>query len=157
MIGHRLKYAFISNYNETIFFKLDRNDIGRPYVYYSDIIKFDDVIDTTTSPAKITVRLALLYLMRLTCAPTAADWQLSESLAADMEPYINKKATPGLVLSTPLGDPKISLADLRHPELDLESPRAIRNERYPRAEDSPLAHRRPKAVAFADGRDLFGP
>lgn len=85
---------------------------------------------------------------------------MDDDLAADMKRCLTKKTTPGLVLSTPLGEAALPVAAMHHPGLDLESPRALRERLHMETEDSPLARRGPnKSVAFAKdnwGKALFG-
>ncbi|KAF7446952.1 hypothetical protein PtrSN002B_005484 [Pyrenophora tritici-repentis] len=45
MLGHKLKYGFITTYDQIIFLQLDQRDGGEgdPCIYFSDVIRYDDV------------------------------------------------------------------------------------------------------------------
>jgi len=80
MLGHKLKYAFISNYDETIFVQLDqrKKGEGEACIYYSDIIRFDEIIDNPKE--SVSLRLALFYLIYKTCPPGTAEWRIPETI-----------------------------------------------------------------------------
>ncbi|KAK1908007.1 hypothetical protein P3342_013326 [Pyrenophora teres f. teres] len=81
MLGHKLKYAFISNYDETIFLQLDQRKAGQgeACIYFSDIIRYDDAVDESKEE-NISLRLALLYLIHKTCSPATADWCIPDHI-----------------------------------------------------------------------------
>ncbi|KNG51883.1 hypothetical protein TW65_00898 [Stemphylium lycopersici] len=91
MIGHGLKYGFISNYEETIFLQLDLRNNGEPCIYYSDIIKDSDLIDNSNDKVSVSLRLALFYLTQKTSSPKGADWAISKELCKSMKNYIMGK------------------------------------------------------------------
>jgi hypothetical protein len=110
MIGHRLKYAFMSNYNESIFLEVKGGDCGAPYVYYSDIIKSDDFIDAATAPDR---RLPELYL---------------ESPRASRQGLFSP-AAPEDSLGLKLGRKTFKIEQGQYPEIE-ESPLAHRISRF---------------------------
>jgi hypothetical protein len=125
MIGYRLKYGFISNYNETVFLYLDLDDSGEPCIYYSNVIKATDIIDKTENT--ISVRLAFLWLIYITCSPSNPNsWSITGDVAKKMARWITKLPSAPQDLSTPYGARINSFADYQHPGLCLESPRASR-------------------------------
>ncbi|KAF1828220.1 hypothetical protein BDW02DRAFT_635309 [Decorospora gaudefroyi] len=125
MLGHRLKYGFISNYNETVFLHLGLTKDGeQPCIYFSDIIKDSDVIDE--SAGRTSLRLALLYLTQLTCSPNGADWAISDETLRKTSKWIVKSSQPQQNLATPFGDRDHTAADRALPYLDLGTPQKPR-------------------------------
>lgn len=124
MLGHRLKYGFISNYNETIFLQLALHGDGEPCIYYSDIIMDVDIInDANLSPS---LRLAMFYFTYLACSPRDADWQLSKEVLQKTKRWVSKLPAAQQNLLTPFGDRGVAPADRMLPHLDLDTPRSSR-------------------------------
>jgi hypothetical protein len=67
MVAFGVKFGFVSTYKETVFLKVDkRNTTGDWSVYYSEIIKYDDMVtqgDTDDNLKSISVRLGVLYIV----------------------------------------------------------------------------------------------
>ncbi|KAF2751241.1 hypothetical protein M011DRAFT_455282 [Sporormia fimetaria CBS 119925] len=101
MLGHNTKYAFLSNYEYTVFLHLGypkgSKDHGEPHVYYSDPIRFDQKFDADSQT--ISVRLAMLYMM-FQCL--GSDWSVPDTTRKNPERlivpkggvYRNHHATP---------------------------------------------------------------
>lgn len=133
MLGLKLKYGFISNYNQTIFLKLGQRDggEGEPCIYFSDVIKYKDTIDD--SNGNVSVRLALFYLVYKTCSPDAAAWRISDDLnAAELRhTMIVDHSVHDSSLATPHANRTLPESDYASPDqvdaslayLDLQTPR----------------------------------
>lgn len=133
MLGLKLRYGFISNYDQTIFFQLSQYDGGKgdPCIYFSDIITYDDTIDN--SNGNVSLRLALFYLIYKTCSPDAAAWRISENLNATelKRKMIVKYSVHDSSLVTPHANRTLPKSDYASPDqvdaslayLDLQTPR----------------------------------
>ncbi|KAH6642941.1 hypothetical protein C7974DRAFT_296915, partial [Boeremia exigua] len=100
MLGHRLKYAFLTNYRETTFLMLHHIRTGHgtleSRIAFSNPIMFDDTVNIHQK--RISVRLALLYLIHKTGNNTNKksknkddenhSWQISELACKVTEKWI---------------------------------------------------------------------
>ncbi|KAF2751242.1 hypothetical protein M011DRAFT_523275 [Sporormia fimetaria CBS 119925] len=91
MILYRTQFGFLSNYESTVFLMLSYADDDQeqkdPHIYFSDAISYKDKYNADPSPASISTRLGLLYIMHL-CKLERELWQISEqecSLIKDLE------------------------------------------------------------------------
>lgn len=82
MIAYGVKYAFLSNYEQTVFLKLEtvtkQNGTSAPAIYYSDIIQFGEKLNVKAKT--VSVRMALAYLVHQACVDKKEDWQIPESV-----------------------------------------------------------------------------
>lgn len=119
MLSHRLRYAFLTNYNDTIFLQLhhvlDGNGKPEPRIMFSKVIGFSDTVDVEKN--HISVRLALLYLVYKTFTEDKAEWQISQELldATNNDEWITNKIPSTRPLNTPYGTQNRSLRQCSRP------------------------------------------
>ena len=113
MLGHDLKYGFISTYEHTIFVQVDQRAGGHgdPCVYFSDVIRYSDAIDASNGTTSI--RLALFYLIYKTCSPSVAAWHISNNLngAGLKDQWIVTRTTSDAILATPFAGRTLPLVE----------------------------------------------
>ncbi|KAJ4321112.1 hypothetical protein N0V94_003059 [Neodidymelliopsis sp. IMI 364377] len=107
MRGHRLQFAFFSTYQDTIFLRLshtfDSKQNKIPRLYFSRVIKDKDVVDETNR--KISVRLALFYLIHKTFSGNEPEWRIPQDILNLTETWITKSAPVIGPAVTPYGNP----------------------------------------------------
>ncbi|KAF9692208.1 hypothetical protein EKO04_010089 [Ascochyta lentis] len=82
MIEYKTRYAFISNYNETVFLLYNSaNLIGeqKPCLYFSKVIHHSHTVHEASST--ISVRLGIFYLIHKTYSSNANDWRINDAEA----------------------------------------------------------------------------
>lgn len=107
MRGHRLQFAFLSTYQDTIFLRLshtfDSKQNKIPRLYFSRVVKDKDVVDETNR--KISVRLALFYLIYKTFSGNEPEWRIPQDILNLTEAWITKSAPVIGPAATPYGNP----------------------------------------------------
>ena len=100
MAKYRLKHAFISNYDHTIFVMQGFKASGDPCIYFSRAILMSDVASGDPKRPSISMRLALLFMIAKSCAKNPADWRLSDKITE--EEWVEDKSGPPGLVGTPL-------------------------------------------------------
>ncbi|KAJ8107884.1 hypothetical protein OPT61_g8560 [Boeremia exigua] len=104
MLGHNLKFAFLTNYKVTTCLQFSHFSTGdgivKPRVAFSDTINFDNTMDK----GQISVRLALFYLIFQVSSDKEEIWRIPEETVTMTREagWLSKDPAPPEPLNTPM-------------------------------------------------------
>lgn len=99
MVTYSLKYAFLSNYDQTIFIKQDHKENGKPCIYFSRAIRHTDITDPRSKDRSVSLMRAMLFLMSKSCGPNEKDWKLPDEI--ETSEWIGRDPAPPGTVGTP--------------------------------------------------------